>query len=89
MPTIPSTDAEFQAWLDAHPHGFVVNCYRNPTPSYLKLHRANCHTIRSDQRQNYAGHDYLKVCSTRKADLQEWAAHEIGGTLDPCGACNP
>ena len=89
MPTVPSNDAEFEAWLDAHPHGYVVNCYRNPTQSYLRLHRANCHTTRSEQREHYAGGDSLKACGASKIELQEWAANEVGGTVKPCGICNP
>ncbi len=89
MPTIPNNDAEFRAWLDANAQGFVVNCYRNPTPAYLKLHRASCWTICSPARRNYAGGDYLKVCSVHKRQLQQWAAREVGGTLSSCGICKP
>ena len=38
-------DAGYRMWLRAHGNGFVLNAYRNPTPSYLKLHRAGCLTV--------------------------------------------
>ena len=68
MPTIPLNDAEFEAWPGAHPDGFVVNCNRNPTARYLRLHRATCPTIRSDQRQNYVGRHYSKICADRVSE---------------------
>jgi hypothetical protein len=39
-------DDGYIAWLAEHPDGFVLNCGRPPTPSYLMLHRGTCSTIR-------------------------------------------
>jgi hypothetical protein len=50
----------YLAWLAGHPTGFVVNCYRNPTPSYVILHRADCSSFsRTGVRWT---HIYRKVC---------------------------
>jgi hypothetical protein len=38
-------DKGYVAWLSEHPDGFVLNCGRPPTPSYLVLHRATCWSI--------------------------------------------
>ena len=38
-------DDGYISWLSAHPDGFVLNCGRPPTPSYLMLHRSTCGTI--------------------------------------------
>ena len=89
MLVIPSNDTEFLAWIDEHPGGYVVNHHRYPDPAYLKLHRATCGSIRSESRQNYVGESYAKTCAERKAELQEWARREIGGSLSRCGLCHP
>lgn len=38
-------DPGYLEWLSANPTSFVLNTYRPPTPAYLILHRAICHTI--------------------------------------------
>ena len=85
----PTNDQEFLHWLNAHAAGFVLNCHRKPTASYLKVHRASCPTIRSDSRSNYAGGDYHKVCAETKDELQSWALQQTGGTISCCLTCNP
>jgi len=30
------------SWVARHPAGFVLNTYRRPRPSYLRLYRATC-----------------------------------------------
>ena len=80
-------DAAYFTWLPAHPEGLVVNCYRNPTPSYLMLHRATCHHIqRWDGRRSTC--DYIKVCADAEGDLREWAA-TVGGVPTRCRSCQP
>lgn len=81
-------DAGYVAWRDSHPHGWVVNTRRNPTPSYLVLHRATCTTITvlQSQASTWMG-QYMKACSDDRAALERWA-HSLGGELDPCQRCN-
>ncbi len=38
-------DDGYLHWLGTHPDLHVLNTARNPTPAYLVLHRATCHTI--------------------------------------------
>ena len=38
-------DAGYLAWLAGHPDGLVLNTYRTPSSSYLRLHQAGCRTI--------------------------------------------
>jgi hypothetical protein len=38
-------DGSYTDWIARNPEGFVLNTYREPTPRYLKLHRATCRTI--------------------------------------------
>lgn len=34
-------DAGYLRWIAAHSDGFVLNTYRRPNASYLRLHRAS------------------------------------------------
>ena len=45
MVIFEDNDADYRAWLDANQNGLVVNAYRSPTASYLRLHSASCATI--------------------------------------------
>src|SRR5262245_8706764 len=83
-------DAAYLQWIGTHPDGFVVNCYRNPSPSYLPLHRATCPTISKlpTNAKDWAK-DYGKVCSIDRTALQNWAEQKVHGTLKPCGLCHP
>jgi hypothetical protein len=78
-------DRDYLYWTHKNPHGYVVNCYRNPTPDYLMLHWADCYTINGSESQWTTG-DYAKVCSPNVAALEDWAA-EIGGPLQKCEKC--
>lgn len=62
-----TNDAEYLAWLKAHPQGYVLNSYRSPTPNYLILHRAWCSSI-----QKTIGVAYLKVCADSEEGLWQW-----------------
>ncbi len=73
-------------WLTEHPHGFVVNCLRKPTPTYLKLHSVSCSHISTSKRTNYTSAAYSKICSDSEQELIDWAAAQ-GWLLDYCGHC--
>ncbi len=45
MEQFKDDDRGFLRWIAEHPDGFVVNTYRNPSPQYLRLHRASCRSI--------------------------------------------
>lgn len=83
----PTTDREFHEWREAHPNGFVLNFYVRPTPDYIVLHRARCGLWRG--KENYAGGDYPKRCSTDRAALVDWAREWIKGQPKACGLCKP
>lgn len=79
-------DRGYLAWLDAHPNGYVLNTHRNPQPSYLRLHRADCVSI-SGQPANGARWTatYVKRCGSR-AELSAFAA-TVGGEVWECPTC--
>jgi hypothetical protein len=82
-------DDAYLRWVERHSNGFVVNCYRTPSPSYLMLHRATCRSINTPARTNYTTKVYMKVCALGRQDLERWASVEIGGHLTDCGMCRP
>jgi len=78
-------DRDYLHWTSQNSHGYVVNCYRNPTPDYLMLHWADCYTINGSQSPWTTG-DFAKVCSPNVAALADWAL-KIGGSLQKCEKC--
>jgi hypothetical protein len=89
--TFADDDAGYLAWVERHPHGFVVNTYRRPDPRYLLLHRATCGTIRGKPARGdrWTTGDFSKACSETRADLDHWARQTVGGPLTPCKLCRP
>ncbi len=90
---VPFVDDElgYKRWIAAHPGGYVVNTYRTPGPTYLKLHRATCRTISGSPARGirWTSGGYAKVCADDRAELDRWARTAVGGTLDPCPFCQP
>jgi hypothetical protein len=80
-------DPGYLAWLSAHPTSFVLNTYRTPTPAYLVLHRATCHTI-SELPMNGSTwtREYRKICGER-AELESYARNDVGSDVHPCAHC--
>lgn len=82
-------DRGYLDWIDRNPQGFVVNTYKNPSSKYLILHRATCGTISTSKRTNWTRKYYIKICSLRRTELEEWANREVGENPKPCKVCNP
>ena len=81
-------DKGYVAWLAEHPDGFVLNCDRQPTRSYLILHRPTCGTISGAPARGQSWTvSYQKVCADTKRELVGWAS-DIG-VLQPCKLCKP
>lgn len=81
-------DDGYLAWLDAHPVGFVLNSFRNPKPTYLKLHRASCGRIRGVPPRGGAWTSpYIKICSGQRAEIEAWAVDAAHGAVSPCKWC--
>ena len=62
----------------------MLNVRRNPTASYLKVHRASCRSISELQAgySRWTTGEYAKVCAGRISELEEWAQRETGGMLE-------
>jgi hypothetical protein len=87
MVPFKDNDEGYLAWLSAHPDGFVVNTYRRPKPSYLRLHAAACRMINGTPTngRRWTG-EYIKFCDTR-GELETWATTRVGGPVQPCPLC--
>jgi hypothetical protein len=54
------------------------------------LHRADCRTITTLTGKGTTWtKDYRKVCADTMADLEHWAAWNVGGKVSRCGICRP
>jgi hypothetical protein len=80
-------DDGYRSWIYANLDGLVVNTGRKPTPGYMVLHRATCHTITPTPDKVWTG-DYIKVCSKDRHELEAWA-RSLGGRLTNCESCDP
>lgn len=80
-------DAGYLGWLEKHPDSFVVNTYRRPRASYLRLHGASCRLITGTPANGsmWTRH-YSKRCGT-EAELRTWAKQEFGSDLWECPRC--
>ncbi len=90
METFADNDAGYLSWLADHPDdGYVLNTYRTPRPSYLRLHTAQCHLIQGTPASGAAWtHHYIKVCGDRDT-LTQWATNVVGGEVTQCQRCSP
>jgi hypothetical protein len=81
----------YAEWLEANPHGFVLNSYRRPKRGYLILHRAACKSVSrtAEPPVRWTTSDFIKVCATNVVDIEAWCRKETGGNLQPCGMCHP
>ena len=83
-------DRAYEAWLDVHPLGFVINVGRPARPSYLILHRSSCHTIAGIPTNGRSWTaDTTKVGCDTKADAIQWCQSQFGTEPSTCGTCSP
>lgn len=89
-------DEAYQAWLTAHPQGFVLNTPRIHTPDYMVLHRASCSSISNYTQMARPGgfteRQYIKVCGETVDALRLWVRHHgrpDGSFTGECGRCKP
>lgn len=83
-------DAEYLAWLAAHPEGYVINILRGHNAATARMHHAGCRTISG---QNPSGGSfvgqYVKVCAVHLVELEQWAIAAVGQLIKSCGNCRP
>ncbi|CAN5229403.1 hypothetical protein BH09ACT8_BH09ACT8_56250 [soil metagenome] len=83
-------DTGYLAWLATHPEGYVVNILRSHSVAQSRLHHAGCRTIDGNiPRGDVWTGPYVKVCADSVADLEQWAADQVGQPIPLCGTCYP
>lgn len=88
-------DAQFHAWRDQHPNGFVLCTHADRLPGNLILHCANCRHMKSPARavnKNSMTSGYNKVCSENINEIWRWARKNINScpsSLRTCKTCKP
>jgi hypothetical protein len=81
-------DEPYLRWISEHTNGYVVNADRNPRPSYLKLHQADCPRVSGEAAPGtYTERAYIKICSDSRSALERWARDKVGGELGNRCAC--
>ena len=85
-------DAAYLDWIEANPHGFVVNTPRAMPASYMTLHRATCRSISVRRPKAGAGgfteRQYVKICALEIDDLRAWAVRHGRPDRTFTGACS-
>ena len=81
-------DEGYENWIGAWPSGYVLNCERNPSSNYQMLHHADCvHISQRDDAMKSWTTQYIKVCSTDRTKLSDWAKEETGAEPILCQVC--
>jgi len=88
-------DSIYQAWLSAHPDGYVLNARRNLSPNYMVLHKASCEMISNygemSKKGGFTERSFIKVCGPTIGALRDWVCKH--GRADrtfsnECSLCN-
>ncbi len=81
-------DDGYRAWVAIHRGGYVINIHKTYNPTEAFLHQATCHTINGDPARGdvFVG-EYVKVCATRRGELDNWAIRNVGTSLPRCSFC--
>ena len=84
-------DSAYVHWVGENPNGYVVNTYRQPSRSYLVLHRSNCRTVTGKPTHGAEWTvNYAKVCSNDLAELAGWARQNFElQRIVGCKNCKP
>jgi hypothetical protein len=81
----PGDDPHYQAWLAAHPDGYVVNIGRSGRSGHARLHRATCKWITELHGRGTTFVDqWAKWCDTSEEKLQEEVEKERGSPAERC-----
>ena len=81
-------DTGYLDWLATHPDGYVINIHRSHSPIDARLHDASCSTLSAQIHRDVLLTDqYVKVCGQALAEVEQWAADQVGEPILPCGTC--
>lgn len=82
-------DQGFRRWLLEHPAGFYLNAARSPLSDDVLLHRVGCPHV-GDAEPGEVGwtHDYIKVCSMSRVELEAWSRTVARQEARHCQTCS-
>ena len=81
-------DKQYKDWIKNNPDGFVVNSYKEPSSTYLIIHKASCYTITELKGTAKSFTEkYSKTCSNKLDELDNWVKNDIGGEFCRCRKC--
>ena len=85
---VPSNDADYLTWISTWPEGYVLNCHASRNPHDSRLHRGRCASISQLQpdKDTFVG-EWIKVSSTDRRRVKEWALRECGEAPQFCQLC--
>ena len=93
--TFVEDDAGYKHWLDANPHGFVLNVNAAPSADWI-LHCATCRTISGDPSHGntWTYRPWTKACADDSRVLEAWAQTQErdglkGVFIRYCNVCYP
>lgn len=82
-------DYGYRDWLKRNPRGYVINIQRSLNPSDARLHDADCRDLIAQLRRDVQlAVSYVKVCGENRAELDQWAADNVGEPIQLCGHCH-
>ena len=82
-------DDGYRDWLHRNPRGYVINIQRSMNPSDARLHDAECRDLIAQLgRDVQLAGSYVKVCGETRAEVDHWAADNVGEPIQLCGHCH-
>lgn len=82
-------EANFLQLLKQNPTGFVLNYDSPGYEPFIKIHKATCHHMLSENIGPYTGRGYTKVYADSIEEIEQWkkANGVAAGSL--CKRCHP
>jgi hypothetical protein len=79
-------DSGFFRWLDNHPDGYFIRAKGGPKKGDLMLHRSACSNFDRSPTVHWT-RDSIKICSTVRSDLLDWATTTACSEPELCRTC--
>lgn len=91
MQRFENDDGGYLRWLRHNPTGYVLNVLRTHSHHGVMLHRATCHTIQNEsfRGSGWTTNFYVKVCSSGREPLRQWALRNVATLPPDCLKCRP
>jgi hypothetical protein len=91
MERFVNNDSGYLRWLRQNAKGYVLNVLRTHSHHGVMLHRATCFTIHyeSFRGSGWTRNFYVKICSSGREPLREWARRNVGVLPPDCLKCRP